>query len=492
MMPIEQARDPQQTTGLCGVCMRGVPARVSEAAGRVYLDKRCPVHGEQRVLIASSAAWYRELMGYPAALKAPGTVTRQVELGCPFDCGACAAHEQRVVLPVIPITSACDLACPICYTINRNDDPYQISLDAFRQLLDVIRRNDPQMKLINLTGGEPTLHPQIREIVALCHEAGIHRITISTHGLRFNADQGLLRDLAALGARVVLSFDSFDEQTNARMIGAKWGKAKLRILDRLEQYDVDTTLIPVIALGVNDHELGQFVELMFQRSCIRSLELHTMTFTGQGGVAFEPESRITPYDVLTRIEAQTAGRIRVGDFVPSPCAHPLCYQTCTLLEMGQGDYLPFRRFMSAQQIRELLSDALYMEPGETMERVLTDALTDLWAAELPEATGQRVLVTLKQLLLQMFPTPALDYASQQRVGERAAKTIYLHSHMDPQTFDTDRVRQCCVGVPEIDGGNIPTCAYNVLYRGRDRRFSQLALPPISALGGGRLLPTVGG
>ena len=31
--------------------------------------------------------------------------------------------------------------------------------------------------------------------------------------------------------------------------------------------------------------------------------------------------------------------------------------------------------------------------------------------------------------------------------------------------------RCCVGVPEEDGSNIPTCSYNILYREKDERFA---------------------
>ncbi len=58
--------------------------------------------------------------------------------------------------------------------------------------------------------------------------------------------------------------------------------------------------------------------------------------------------------------------------------------------------------------------------------------------------------------------------------------------MDEETFDTDRIRQCCVGIREPDGTNIPSCAYNVLYRNRDERFQQAPAPPLTTLGPGRL------
>lgn len=473
------------TTSLCAVCKQGVPAEIAEEGGRIVMRKHCRDHGSSRVLLSSDASWYHDTLSYPAALKAPAVVKKQVDGGCPFDCGACPSHEQSVYLPVIPITSACNLDCPICYTINKNDGAYHISLADFSRILEVMRRNDPERRIINLTGGEPTLHPQLREIIGLCHDAGIHRITLSTHGLTFLNDEALLRDLAALRTRMVLSFDSFSDGVNEKMIGGKRLTAKkMRVLDQFEKYDIDTTLIPVIALGVNDHELGDLIQFMLARRSIRSLEIHTMTFTGQSGADFNLNSRITTYDVLRRIEDGTSGRVRVSDFTPSPCAHPLCYQTCYLMETETG-FVPFTRFMSKAQVRELLTDNLYMEPGEKMENVLRSVIDELWTRELPDDVSEGVLRAMKKTLSDLFPPQGLAYHEQQRVSERSAKTIYVHSHMDEHNFDTDRIRQCCVGVPEPDGGNTPTCSYNILYRGRDERFSKIKMKPLSDFGGGK-------
>jgi tetraether lipid synthase len=482
--PVAQARKLRDTSSLCTRCKQGVPAAIFETGGRIVMRKRCPEHGAEEVLIASDAAWYHRNQTFAAALKPPAFVKNPVHAGCPFDCGACASHQQSVYLPVIPITSACNLDCPICYTINKNEGAFHISLEEFGQLLAVIRRNDPAMKIINLTGGEPTRHPQLREIIGLCHDAGIHRVTISTHGLSFIHDEGLLADLAALRARIVLSFNSFDEETNRKMIGANVYKAKMRVLEQLAKHNVDTTLIPVIALGVNDHEIGALLDLALKNDFIRSLEMHTMTFTGQSGADFDATARITVPDVLKAIEAATHGEVRLDDFVPSPCAHPMCYQTCYLLHTEKLGYVPFARFMPVEAIRELLTDNLYMEPGPRMESVLQDVIAELWAQP-PEATSEAVLATLKGLIQRIFPPRGLPYAEQQVLTERAAKTIYVHSHMDEANFDTDRVRQCCVGVPSPDGGNVPTCSYNILYRERDARFSEKRTIPVTAVPGGR-------
>jgi uncharacterized radical SAM superfamily Fe-S cluster-containing enzyme len=265
----------------------------------------------------------------------------------------------------------------------------------------------------------------------------------------------MLRELAALDARIVLSFDSFDEEVNRRMLGATIFKAKMRVLEQLAKYDVATTLIPVLALGVNDHEVGALIDLALTSDFIRSLEIHTMTFTGQGGTGFDATARMTVPDVLRGIETSTGGRIVMDDFVPSPCAHPLCYQTCYLLRTDAGGFVPFTRFMTKENLRTLLTDNLYIEPGEKMERVLEGVIADLWAMDIPDATASAVLAQLKTLIRELFPPGGLAYEKQQRIAERSSKTIYVHSHMDEGNFDTDRIRQCCVGVPSADGGNVP-------------------------------------
>ena len=92
--------------------------------------------------------------------------------GCPFDCGACPQHQQKVYLPVIPITSGCNLDCPICYTINKNDHAFAMSKENFQRILDHLVEDHAELDIINFTGGEPTLHPELPEFLEMCRAAG--------------------------------------------------------------------------------------------------------------------------------------------------------------------------------------------------------------------------------------------------------------------------------------------------------------------------------
>jgi uncharacterized radical SAM superfamily Fe-S cluster-containing enzyme len=197
-----------------------------------------------------------------------------------------------------------------------------------------------------------------------------------------------------------------------------------------------------------------------------------MTFTGQGGVGFTRAARITIPDLHARIAAGTDGRIQWRDFVPSPLAHPHCYSICYVLCLDDGGYVPFTRLTSRARMFELLGDSLYIEPREKLEQVFRDLIDDLWAnpERVPESAA--VLTTIKRLLTELFPAGRhLSILERQKISERTVKAIYIHSHMDEENFDVARVMKCPVGVPQEDGGNIPTCSYNVLYREKDTRFA---------------------
>jgi hypothetical protein len=464
------------TKSLCGTCKRTIDAAIRFRDGAVWMEKTCPAHGPQEALVASSVEWYLDCLTFDARPTAPRRVMKEVSAaGCPSDCGPCRAHEQKVYLPIIPITSACNLDCPICYTVNKNDDPHRMSQAHFAHILAQLRADHDELDIINFTGGEPTLHPELPELMDMAKAAGIRRLTVSTNGLKL-LDEALVRRLAAVSARVILSLDSLRPEIDLALLGANTVSAKLRVLDLLEAHGVVTTILPAVAAGYNDADLPALLDLVLTRPHLCSLEVHPLTFTGQGGVGFDRRARLTTPDVLRILEEATGGRITWRDFVPSPLAHPHCYSISYLLMLDGGGYVPLARLSSRATLFDLLSDSLYLEPRERVEALFRDIIDDLWVNPERVPESDRVLATLKRMLGEMFPSgAALSLDARQRVAERAIKAIYVHAHLDEETFDVARVMRCPVGVPEADGSNIPTCNYNVLYRERDPRFADPAM-----------------
>lgn len=469
-----------RTVGLCGTCRRALEAQVVEdQSGQVWMFKTCPEHGEQNVKLSPNAAWYKATRGTPSesssgALDSSSNPPLEVEHGCPFDCGPCASHSQPIRMPVVTITSACDLNCPMCYVHNKNDNAFFMSREEFSLVVKRLVQNaGGDLDLINLTGGEPTLHPELLDFIEICHREGTHRVSVCSHGLGLNKNPEMLSGLARLGARIALSFDTFDSATDQRLNGVRSVEAKLRCLKALDAHGVDTTLIPVLARGYNEHEIGEIIRLGLRLSCVRHIEVHMLTFTGQNGNGFDRSARLSLYEALQAVEKTTKGLLRVSDFVSSPSAHPLCYQIAYLLmdpNKGGEPGIPFTRFLSRQTLYECLQDHLYLEPGSRLERALQDAITRVWAADSDEFPPE-TLPRLEALLRQSFPPgKPLPKSEALRVSERSVKAVYLHSHMDEETFDVERAMQCCDVNAYADGSTIPVCNSNVLYRDKDPRF----------------------
>ncbi len=476
------------TKSLCAVCKDPVDAKIHFVGDAVYFDKFCPDHGHQRALVSSSVEWYLDALSFVAENTPPRGETKAVRSGCPFDCGPCKSHQQKVFMPVVPITSACNLDCPICYTVNKNDGAHMLGEADFAKILEHLKLQHDELDIINFTGGEPTMHPELPKLLRMARAAGIRRLTISTNGLKLK-NEDYVRELAACDARIVLSLDTFDPAVDKILLGANTVKTKLEVLDLLEKHDVTTTILPAVAAGLNDKDLGGLFDLMVKKPNIVSLELHTLTFTGQGGVGFDRTARITTPDLHRLLADHTQGAVQANDFVPSPLAHPHCYSICYLLVTDDQKLVPLARFIGRDKLFELLGDSIYIQPREKVEEVLRTAMDELWAdpSRLPEA--ESVLSTLKRLLGAMFPTQKpLPLEARQKIAERAIKAVYIHSHMDEETFDVARVMKCSIGVPETDGSNIPTCSYNVLYRESDTRFADTEmLGRMGRTGGHRLL-----
>jgi uncharacterized radical SAM superfamily Fe-S cluster-containing enzyme len=221
-------------------------------------------------------------------------------------------------------------------------------------------------------------------------------------------------------------------------------------------------------------------DLVLSRKNICSLELHTLTFTGENGSAYDRAAKITTPDLHAILEKHTQGAIVAKDFVPSPLAHPHCYSIAYVLVLdGPGtrdpnvpDFVPFARLMSRAKLFELLQDSLYMEPTAKVEDEFRAIIDRMWAEPESHPDSERVLVTMKRVLREVFPSgESLSLDERRKRAERVTKAVYIHSHMDEENFDVSRIMKCCVGVPEADGSNIPTCSYNILYRAKDHRFA---------------------
>jgi len=222
----------------------------------------------------------------------------------------------------------------------------------------------------------------------------------------------------------------------------------------------------VLARGVNEPDARDLLRLAKNQPHVRSLTIQTMTYTGQGGRAFGPREHL-PLDGAARLlEAASDGEIRAVHFVPHPRAHPLCYSVAYYLRGATG-LRSFTELLTADELRRLLGGG-YLIAGEgEAAGILKTALDRLWASQ-PDSP---LLPRFRRMLERLYPAgAALSRFERQRVCEEEILTIYLHGHMDEDTFDLGRLVACADQVPDREGKLVPACAYNLFYRMRDPRF----------------------
>lgn len=452
--------------GMCRECGKLVQVRYISRNNSVYLERYCPEHGFHQALVAESLSWYLKAIGSPTQTCAPKT-TIQKHSECPYSCGPCSFHAQRCNIPVLSITNACDLRCPICFTYNRADQKYFMSPDEFAKHIDFVVQSTGHVDLINITGGEPTLHPEIFTLLSLADRPEIGRITMNTNGLQIAKNPDIAKRLADMGIYVVLSIDTFDP-TKSRVLHARdIVREKRKALEYLEKYAVQTTILMVLTGGVNEDELGDILDLSLKNDFVRSLTVQTMTYTGQGGKNFMPRQHIPVDGVERRIEEATKGLIRTDHFLPLPTAHPLCYGVCYLLNDPANEILSFTDLFDSTTLSSHLSEGYLLKPSDRLEEDLKLAVNRLWS----EGGNDNKLTMLKTLLKKMYPSGKKYTASQrQRLAEKMIKTIYVHAHMDEDTYEIGRAIRCPDQVPVQAEKLIGACNYNLFYRMHDERF----------------------
>jgi hypothetical protein len=461
--------------GLCPECKRPVDGVRVIRDGKVYLRKQCATHGQSEALISGDADWFLRSLTYIKEGSIPLQYSTKVDKGCPDDCGLCPDHEQHSCLPIIEITNHCNLECPICIVQNRHN--YDMTKEEFGSILDGLVAKEGQIETINLSGGEPTMHPQFLELLDMAKaKKEIARVSISTNGLRCATDYAFCEQLAKKKVYVSLQLDTLSNPA-LRVLrgGGDQRAAREKALSNLERAGVRTTIVSTVAKGVNDHLIGECIDLLYTRDFILSLTFQPAAYTGYGGAHFaphDPMNVVTIPDIVKGAAAQTNGRLKESDFLPLPCSHPSCFGLTYLLKTPDDSFIPFPRFLGLERYLEILANRGTIRPDEQFEGAIKQTIDEMWTSAGQVPDQDKIMKALRRAIFLMYPEDrALELEERLHVGESLVKTIFIHAFMDVHTFEVDRIKKCCTHYALPDGRLMPGCAYNNLYRDRDARYT---------------------
>ncbi len=495
------------TRSICPHCKQVIDAHIVLKGGAVYMQKKCPRHGDFEVETSADADYYLRSLAYTKPGTLPLKFATRVEHGCPLDCGICEDHLQHTCSPILEINDRCDLTCPIC--IVRNQQRYNMSMEDFQNAVDRLIEAEGELPVVFLSGGEPTIHPRFFDfcdyVLRGPHAGKVRRLMISTHGRRIADDREFAERFKAGGMYASLQFDTLRPGVYPKMRGVELLDTKMRAIEVIRELDIPTALVPTVSKGDNSGEIGDLIEFGLGLDQVSSIILQPMAHTGDGGDGYhgDPAGHRLTMPEVHRLIAEQTGWLSEDSFHPVPCSHASCYTATYLFRMEDGRYVPLPEFVNVRQYLDAMANRAVIRSDDAMETMLKDAITDLWSATRVGEESEVILASLKAFLKDTFSSRnPLTPVEIERRAEARSKAIFIHAFMDAHDLDVARLKKCCTHYVMPDGRLMPGCSYNNLYRHQDRRFFPDAEPlapapvPVDDVGqdnGGRSgLPIVNG
>ncbi len=427
----------------------------------MYLWKRCLVHGPQKVLISDDVEYFR--LCREVFLKPPEQVNRPntgVRFGCPYDCGICPDHEQHGCVSVLEITDHCNLQCPTCFASSGPHRDTHRSLPQIERMLDLIVANETEPDVVQVSGGEPTLHPDFFAVLDACRRRPIRHLMVNTNGIRIAKEAGFAERLAAYtpGFEIYLQFDGLDDDATRTLRGAALFDLKCQALERLNALNIATTLVVTLRRGVNEEAIGDILRFASEQPAVRGVTLQPVYDGGRNTGFDATEHRLTLSEVRRRVIDQF-GVFAAQDVIPVPC-HPDCVAMAYALR-GEGgafrNLTPLTRYVPPAVLIGGGKNTIIYEDDRVTIGATVDEIFRLFSTGHGPEGASRALGDLLCCL------PRVDNVGQ--LGYDRVFRLVIMQFLDRHTMDLRSVRKSCVHVADPTASRmIPFDTYNLFYR----------------------------
>jgi uncharacterized radical SAM superfamily Fe-S cluster-containing enzyme len=439
------------TNSLCHHCLRKVEAKVVIEGENVFLHKWCPEHRFQKVLISTDAEYYKLSRQTLKPGQMPLKFNTPIKYGCPYDCGLCPDHEQHSCLTLVEVTDRCNLTCPICYSESSPHRPEHRSLEQIEFMLDCVVRNEGEPDVVQISGGEPTIHPHFFDILDSAKRRPIKHLMLNTNGVRIAQDAHFAKRLASYMPRfeIYLQFDSFKPDALRALRGEDLSDIRHKALDRLNEHGISTTLVVTLKKGLNDHEIGEILGFAIRQPCVRGVTFQPIQAAGRLDNFDASRDRLTLGEVRQQILCQFPS-FKPSDVIPVPC-HPDCLAMAYALKLD-GQFIPLTGMIDPKLLLHGQGNTIMYEQNSAIRGELFKLFS---TAASPASSA----TSLKQLLccLPLVEAPAnITYQNVFRV--------IIMQFLDAYNFDVRSVKKTCVHIVHPDGRIIPFDTYNMFYR----------------------------
>jgi uncharacterized radical SAM superfamily Fe-S cluster-containing enzyme len=438
------------TLSICPTCLRRVDAKIVFEDGNVFMLKNCVEHGFEKVLIATDIEYYKNIRNYNKPGEVPLQFTTRTHFGCPYDCGLCQDHEQHSCLTVVEITDRCNLSCPTCYAMSSPHYGRHRTIEEVERMLDIIVANEGQPDVVQISGGEPTIHPDFFSILDIAKKKPIKHLMVNTNGIRIAKDFEFAKQLATYAPdfEIYLQFDSFKPAVLEQLRGKDLTEIRMKALEHLNKLNLSTTLVVTLQKGLNDDEIGKIIEFALQQECVRGVTFQPTQVAGRNENFNTQTDRLTLTEVRQNILHQT-DIFSANDLIPVPC-NPDALAMGYALKID-GKVFPMTRYIDPAHLLDKSKNTIVYE----QDAALHSQLIDIFSTGI---SVDKVTENFNQLLccLPNIKAPGLNYNNLFR--------IIIMRFIDAYDFDVRSIKKSCVHIVHKDGRIIPFETMNLFYR----------------------------
>lgn len=321
------------------------------------------------------------------------------------------------------------------------------SLEEIRGMLELLLKSEVSPPAINITGGEATTRRDLHEIISMAHSMGFNDITLSTNGIVVSKKPELFMDLASAGlTEAAISIDGLNDEIFMKTRGVPLFDTKVKAVDAAINAGLSVSINATLVPGINIDQIGGIIEFGKKRH-VDGVNFSPIAYVGRYPKEFlNYANRLTIPDVLKEIEIQTQRELCVSDFVPVPCPDNRCSTMTYAFNDGERLF-PVTDYIDVKAYLDVYGDKVSCGP-EGCDWI-SQAIDKLWSMSAIPGS-ERVLKNIGVLSPKIKPA-------------KDVMTVQVHAFQDVWSFDTQRIKKCCIHVASVDK-LIPFCAYNNLYR----------------------------
>lgn len=448
------------TMSLCNECHKQISAKIIFENKNVYISKTCKEHGYQKVLIATDIEYYKQIRNYNKASEYPKKPHTETNYGCPLDCGICPDHEQHSCLTLVEVTDRCNLSCPTCYSSSSPNFGNHRSLEEIEFMLDAIVDSEGEPDVVQISGGEPTIHPNFFEILDIAKSKPIKHLMVNTNGIKLSNEESFVKRLASYmpDFEIYLQWDSFKPEALKKLRGGDLTKYRTQALDYLNKYNLSTTLVVTLEKGLNDDEIGKIIDFALQQKCVRGVTFQPTTVSGRLE-NFDPAvNRLTNTEIRQKILEQTSV-FQPNDLIPVPCNPDALIMAYAL--KYKNEVKPLTNLIDPAILLNNSKNTIVYEQDESLHKHVMEMFSTGKSTDFVTKTFNQLLCCLPSII-----APKLSYDNLFR--------IIIMNFMDAYDFDVRAIKKSCVHIVNTDGKIIPFETMNLFYRkGMEEKLAYL-------------------